>query len=135
MVLTSGQSRWSLVRLVLVVSSLSVANVEGFGEIRALKLKFLNLLGYKMNPEAILRSADAVCFDVDSTLFTTEGVDELTEFMNKTKETKHQPLAALCGVSNVRKAMEDRMNLLKPSIEDMKQFNKERSPKISTGAV
>lgn len=34
----------------------------------------------------IIRSADIVCFDVDSTVITEEGIDELAEFCGKGQE-------------------------------------------------
>jgi len=33
-----------------------------------------------------LQQADAVCFDVDSTVITTEGIDQLGAFLGKAKE-------------------------------------------------
>lgn len=35
---------------------------------------------------ALWRSADAVCFDVDSTVCRDEAIDELAKFANKEKE-------------------------------------------------
>lgn len=34
----------------------------------------------------ILRNADAICFDVDSTVIQEEGIDELAKFCNKGTE-------------------------------------------------
>lgn len=34
----------------------------------------------------IWRSADAVCFDVDSTVCTDEAIDELAKFVGREKE-------------------------------------------------
>jgi phosphoserine phosphatase len=34
----------------------------------------------------ILKRADAVCFDVDSTVCTGEGIDDLAEFCGKGRE-------------------------------------------------
>ena len=36
----------------------------------------------------ILRNADAVCFDVDSTVCTGEGIDDLAEFCGKGFQVK-----------------------------------------------
>lgn len=35
---------------------------------------------------ALWRTADAVCFDVDSTVITQEGIDELAKFVGKGTE-------------------------------------------------
>ena len=45
----------------------------------------------KMNAQetaAALRRANAVCFDVDSTVITTEGIDELGAFLGKAEEVR-----------------------------------------------
>lgn len=36
--------------------------------------------------QKILKKADAVCFDVDSTVIKEEGIDELAKFCNKGNE-------------------------------------------------
>ena len=36
--------------------------------------------------QKILKQADAVCFDVDSTVIQEEGIDELAKFCNKGEE-------------------------------------------------
>lgn len=36
--------------------------------------------------QKILRKADAICFDVDSTVIQEEGIDELAKFCNKGTE-------------------------------------------------
>lgn len=38
------------------------------------------------NTKLIWRSADAVCFDVDSTVCTDEAIDELAKFVGREKE-------------------------------------------------
>lgn len=42
----------------------------------------------KRAPEAreLLKKADIVCFDVDSTVITEEGIDELAQFCGKGSE-------------------------------------------------
>ena len=40
----------------------------------------MSQLGNTIN---ILRKADAVCFDVDSTICTSEGIDDLANFCHK----------------------------------------------------
>lgn len=38
------------------------------------------------NLKEIWKSADAICFDVDSTVIQEEGIDELAKFCNKGEE-------------------------------------------------
>jgi len=40
----------------------------------------------ELRARTILRSADAVCFDVDSTVIQDEAIDELARFADKEKE-------------------------------------------------
>lgn len=39
-----------------------------------------------LSVQKILKQADAVCFDVDSTVIREEGIDELAKFCNKGDE-------------------------------------------------
>lgn len=39
-----------------------------------------------LDVQNILKKADAVCFDVDSTVIQEEGIDELAKFCNKGDE-------------------------------------------------
>lgn len=39
-----------------------------------------------MEIQKILKQADVVCFDVDSTIIKEEGIDELAKFCNKGDE-------------------------------------------------
>lgn len=38
--------------------------------------------------KSIIRRADAVCFDVDSTVCVGEGIDDLAEFCGKGQQVK-----------------------------------------------
>lgn len=40
----------------------------------------------ELRSRRILRSADAVCFDVDSTVIMDEAIDDLAKFAGKEKE-------------------------------------------------
>lgn len=39
-----------------------------------------------LETQKVLQKADAVCFDVDSTVIQEEGIDELAKFCNKGTE-------------------------------------------------
>ena len=43
---------------------------------------------YKSKTINAWKHADAVCFDVDSTVITQEGIDELARYMGKFEEVK-----------------------------------------------
>ena len=42
----------------------------------------------KEDAQRVWREADAVCFDVDSTVITEEGIDELAKFCGVGKQVK-----------------------------------------------
>ena len=42
----------------------------------------------KADAQRIWREADAVCFDVDSTIITEEGIDELAKFCGVGQQVK-----------------------------------------------
>ncbi|XP_008470668.1 phosphoserine phosphatase-like [Diaphorina citri] len=118
---------------ILVISNLSFGRVECYGALRALKVKFWDVLGYKMNPEQIFRSADAVCFDVDSTLFTTEAIDELADYLNKQDDVKNVTKQAMSGQVGLRPALLARLDIMKPSLSTMRRFIEERPAMLSPG--
>lgn len=41
------------------------------------------------DPRIIWRQADAVCFDIDSTVIQEEGIDELAKYCGKGEEIKN----------------------------------------------
>ena len=47
--------------------------------------------------KACLRTADAVCFDVDSTVVTSEGIDDLAAYLDTLTESQRQHALADCA--------------------------------------
>lgn len=129
---TNGISRVSL-GFILVLASLSIGNVQCFGELRSLKIKFWDILGYKMDAQKIFRSAEAVCFDVDSTLFTTEAIDELADYVGKLEAVKNVTSKAMSGTMGLREALLARLDIMKPSLSTMRKFIEERPSTLSPG--
>ncbi|OEU14473.1 phosphoserine phosphatase serb [Fragilariopsis cylindrus CCMP1102] len=62
-----------------------------------------------------LYEADAVCFDVDSTVINEEGIDVLAEFLGKGEEVAALTAAAMDGGMKFQDALAQRLDLLKPS--------------------
>jgi len=62
-----------------------------------------------------LYTADAVCFDVDSTVINEEGIDVLAEFLGKGTEVAKLTAAAMEGGMKFEDALKARLDLLKPS--------------------
>jgi hypothetical protein len=56
----------------------------------------------------IWRSADAVCFDVDSTVCQDEAIDELAKFVGKGEEVARCTQLAMGGSMSFREALQMR---------------------------
>mmetsp|Transcript_12953 Transcript_12953/g.14841 ORF Transcript_12953/g.14841 Transcript_12953/m.14841 type:complete len:390 (+) Transcript_12953:51-1220(+) len=62
-----------------------------------------------------LYEADAVCFDVDSTVINEEGIDVLADFLGKGDEVAALTAAAMEGGMKFQDALTKRLDLLQPS--------------------
>ncbi|MBA0703809.1 hypothetical protein Golax_016108, partial [Gossypium laxum] len=79
------------------------------------------------------RSADAVCFDVDSTVCVDEGIDELAEFCGAGKAVAEWTARAMGGSVPFEEALSARLSLFKPSLAQVQDFLDKRPPRISPG--
>lgn len=64
---------------------------------------------------ALVRSAAAVAFDVDSTVITTEGIDELASFLGKREAVAALTARAMGGGMPFRDALRARLELIAPT--------------------
>lgn len=81
----------------------------------------------------IMRKADAVCFDVDSTVIREEGIDELAKFCKKGKEVMELTAKAMTGTMTFQEAMELRLNIIRPSMGQIRDFIQQSPPTLSPG--
>ncbi|OMO53148.1 Phosphoserine phosphatase SerB [Corchorus capsularis] len=79
------------------------------------------------------RSADAVCFDVDSTVCIDEGIDELAEFCGAGKAVAEWTARAMGGSVPFEEALAARLTLFKPSLAQVQDFLEKRPPRLSPG--
>lgn len=77
------------------------------------------------------RSVDAVCFDVDSTVITDEGLDQLGAFCGKSEEVQKLTVQAMHGGIEFRDALRARLNLIRPSLEIVQRFTRTNPPKLT----
>ncbi|CAN8292574.1 unnamed protein product [Cochlearia groenlandica] len=77
------------------------------------------------------RNAEAVCFDVDSTVCVDEGIDELAEFCGAGKAVAEWTARAMGGSVPFEEALAARLSLFKPSLS--KEFLEKRPPRLSPG--
>ncbi|GLU12487.1 hypothetical protein SLE2022_291640 [Rubroshorea leprosula] len=78
------------------------------------------------------KNADAVCFDVDSTVCVDEGIDELAEFCGAGKAVAEWTARAMGGSVPFEEALAARLSLFKPSLSQVQDFLK-RPPRLSPG--
>lgn len=83
--------------------------------------------------KSIWRNADTVTFDVDSTVIQEEGIDELAKFCGKEKDVLALTHRAMQGDLTFRQALLDRLNIIKPSLVQIKQFLASHPLKLSPG--
>lgn len=81
----------------------------------------------------IWRNADAVSFDVDSTVTQEEGIDELAKFCGKQDEVVALTTRAMQGDVTYRQSLEERLNIVKPSVTQIEQFLASYPSKLSPG--
>lgn len=87
-----------------------------------------------LEAKRIIQSADVVCFDVDSTVIREEGIDELAEFCGKGEEVSNLTKEAMGGAMTFQEALRRRLDIIKPSQSQIREFLMQRpstlSPKI-----
>lgn len=79
----------------------------------------------------VWRDADAVCFDVDSTVCCDEAIDELARYVGKSKEVSEITKAAMLGGANFREALAQRLEIIQPDMQIMSQFLKAYKPRLT----
>ncbi|OEL14246.1 Phosphoserine phosphatase, chloroplastic [Dichanthelium oligosanthes] len=77
--------------------------------------------------------ADAVCFDVDSTVCLEEGIDELADFCRAGQAVAQWTAKAMAGSIAFEQALAARLSLFKPSIDQLQDCIEKRPPRISPG--
>ncbi|XP_003386961.1 PREDICTED: phosphoserine phosphatase-like [Amphimedon queenslandica] len=73
----------------------------------------------------VLARATAVCFDVDSTLIRLEGIDRLAKVCGVGEEVEKITKTAMSGNMNFKEALGMRLNIIKPTLNKVKQLVEE----------
>jgi len=81
------------------------------------------------------RQADAVCFDVDSTVCEDEAIDELAKYVGVGEQIAAYTLKAMNGDVTFRQALTTRLGIMKPSRNQLEAFALARTsePRLTTG--
>nr|XP_039250109.1 phosphoserine phosphatase-like [Styela clava] len=82
----------------------------------------------------VLRHADAVCLDVDSTLCPDEGIDELAKFHGVGDEVIELTNKAMGGSMTFQEALRERIKIINPTYIRLKTFLQQRTPIATPGA-
>lgn len=82
---------------------------------------------------SIWRSADAVCFDVDSTVCMDEAVDELAGFLGVGTQVAQITTKAMGGGMTFQESLKARLDIIKPSRQHICQFITKHSPQLTEG--
>lgn len=80
-----------------------------------------------------LANADAVCFDVDSTVIQEEGIDVLAESLGKGEEVSAWTKKAMDGNTKFEDALAARLDIIKPSRESIEKCLEDTPLKLSPG--
>lgn len=81
----------------------------------------------------IIRQANVVCFDVDSTVITEEGIDELAKFCGKGAEVARLTREAMKGSMTFQEALRLRLDIIQPSQRQIRDFLKAKPATLSPG--
>lgn len=81
----------------------------------------------------IIRRASVVCFDVDSTVITEEGIDELAKYCGKGAEVARLTREAMKGSMTFQEALQLRLDIIQPSQRQIRDFVKDRPSTLSHG--
>jgi len=82
-----------------------------------------------------LQNADAVCFDVDSTVIVQEGIDVLASFFGKYDEVAALTKTAMEGGVEFQDAMAQRLELVRPTAEGVGAFLEREALTLSPGVA
>ena len=79
----------------------------------------------------VWRNADAVCFDVDSTVCCDEAIDELAKYVGKSKAVSDITKAAMLGGANFREALAQRLEIIQPDRKMLSQYLETHKPRLT----
>ncbi|XP_056140293.1 phosphoserine phosphatase-like [Lampris incognitus] len=81
----------------------------------------------------LFRNANAVCFDVDSTVIKEEGIDELAKFCGVGDAVAEMTRQAMGGSVSFRAALSERLSIIRCSREQVKKLITDHPPQLTPG--
>lgn len=104
-----------------------------FAEFPGLRRKILPKMVSHSELRNLFCSADAVCFDVDSTVIQEEGIDELAKFCGVEDAVSEMTRQAMGGAVPFKAALTQRLALIQPSREQVQRLLAEHPPHLTPG--
>ncbi|OQR68943.1 phosphoserine phosphatase-like [Tropilaelaps mercedesae] len=121
--------RIAVVKMPSLISQLSLSSTNA----TPTKMPVQPLSLTEAQTRAMWRAADAVCFDVDSTVCMDEAIDELARFAGRDKEVADLTAKAMKGGMTFREALIKRLDLIQPDIAMVETYIRENPPRLSPG--
>ncbi|KPJ08600.1 Phosphoserine phosphatase [Papilio machaon] len=87
-----------------------------YATLKTLSLVSISVMTPQQTVQELFRTADCVCFDVDSTVIRDEGIDELARFCGKGDEVKRLTAEAMGGSMTFQEALKKRLDIIRPSL-------------------
>ena len=84
---------------------------------------------------ACLQRADAVCFDVDSTVITSEGIDELAEFLGCGEKVAALTAQAMGGSMPFHEALALRLSAMRPTQQQVAEMLERQPLQLTPGVA
>ncbi|XP_050447988.1 phosphoserine phosphatase isoform X2 [Cataglyphis hispanica] len=81
----------------------------------------------------VWKAADAVTFDVDSTVIKEEGIDELANFCGKGEQIRKLTKQAMQGDMTFQQSLFLRLQIINPSLTQVKEFLDIHQSNLSSG--
>lgn len=101
---------------------LSLKNNLQLATLKTLSLVSISVMSPQQTVQELFRTADCVCFDVDSTVIQDEGIDELAKFCGKGEEVKKLTAEAMGGSMTFQEALKKRLDIIRPNVSQIKEF-------------
>lgn len=93
-----------------------------YATLKTLSLVSISVMSQQQSVKELFRTADCVCFDVDSTVIKDEGIDELAKFCGKGDEVKRLTAEAMGGNMTFQEALKKRLDIIRPSVSQIREF-------------
>ncbi|XP_013145312.1 PREDICTED: phosphoserine phosphatase isoform X1 [Papilio polytes] len=93
-----------------------------YATLKTLSLVSISVMTPQQTVQELFRTADCVCFDVDSTVIRDEGIDELARFCGKGDEVKRLTAEAMGGSMTFQEALKKRLDIIRPTASQIRQF-------------